>query len=520
MTWRRRAIVVALLVAAMSNAVLVQAAQNIRRWREKPEAFVFEQFGVTPDAWQLDALRAFADPTKPRISLQACAGPGKTAVLAWMGWNFLSCYGDKGEHPKGFAFSVTGDNLRDNLWPEFSKWQERSEYLRTQFTWQAESIFANHHPETWFLTPRSWPKSASPEVQGRTLSGLHGKYILVLGDETGDIPITVLRAGEQALSTRPVFGKIVQAGNPISLEGMLYAASATLRDQWFVIRITGDPDDPKRSPRIDLEWARLQIRTYGRDNPWVKSYLLGQFPDTSLNALLGITEVEDAMQRHLRTDEYDWAQKRLGVDVARFGDDRTVIFPRQGLAAFRPIVMRNARTTDIAARVAMAHAKWGAEQIFVDDTGHWGHGVIDNLIAAGIPSIPLVYHAKALDPRYKNRRAEFWLKGAAWVKNGGALPNIPEMVAELVTPTYTFANGVFVLEEKDQIKKRLGRSPDLADALFETFAIPDMPGGMLAQTRGNTSAKHDFDPYAESRDEGGRGQTLHDADPFSDGRRS
>ena len=89
------------------------------------------------------------------------------------------------------------------------------------------------------------------------------------------------------------------------------------------------------------------------------------------------------MRRHLWIDQYDWAQKRLGVDVVRFGDDRTVIFPRQGLASFRPVVMRNARTTDIAARVMVGMKRWGAELAIIDDTGHWGHGVIDNLAVAG-----------------------------------------------------------------------------------------------------------------------------------------
>jgi phage terminase large subunit len=515
----RRILLLLVLVLTVTDAE-ARAVQSILRWRERPEAFVYEQFGVTPDAWQLDVLKAWADPAQQHIAMQACAGPGKTAVLAWCGWNFLSCYGDRVEHPKGFAFSVTDDNLHDNLWAEMAKWQGCSEYLSTAFTWRHERIYANDHPQTWFLAPRSWPKTANPDEQGKTLSGLHSKYILVLGDEVGAIPATVLRAGEQALSTKPTFGKMLVAGNPISLEGMLYVIATQLRHQWTIVRITGDPDDPKRSPRIDLDWAREQIHTYGRENPWVMSYLLGMFPPASINALLGIEEVQAAMQRHLRRDEYDYAQKRIGVDVARFGDDRTVIFPRQGLASFRPVVMRNARTTDIAARVALAHSGWGAEQIFVDDTGHWGHGVIDNLLAANIPAIPLVYHAPALDKRYKNRRAEFWLEGAKWVKRGGALPNLPEFVAELTTPTYTFMNGVFVLEPKELVKKRLGRSPDLADALFQTFAIPDMPAAQLAGVRRAQTVAHDADPYAERRDDYGIGNATRDFDPFIDVRNS
>ena len=261
-------------------------------------------------------------------------------------------------HALASGVSITLDNLKVNLWSEFSKWHARCPYLSAAFTVTASRIFANDHPDTWFVASRSWPESANSEEQGKTLSGLHPKYIVALIDESGAIPTTVLRAAEQALSNC-VFGKIVQAGNPISREGMLYAADAPLRHLWHVIRITGDPDDPKRSPRIDLAWAQSQLATYGRDNPWVPSYVLGAFPPQSLNTLLTVEEVTAAMEHHLREDAYSWSQRRLGVDVARFGDDRTVIFPRQGLAAFAPIVMRAARTTDIAARVARKIAEWG-----------------------------------------------------------------------------------------------------------------------------------------------------------------
>lgn len=496
MTWRRGLTCLALVALTVSDA----SAANLRRWRAHPEAFVYEQFGVTPDGWQLDALQAFADPTKPRISLQACAGPGKTAVLSWCAWNFLSCYGDVGEHPKGAAVAITSDNLRDNLWSEMAKWQGRSAYLSAAFTWTAERIFAKDHPNTWFFAARAWPKTASPEEQGKTLSGLHSPYVLTMVDESGAVPLPVLRSAEQALSTHPIFGKIIQAGNPLSLEGMLYAAASSLRDQWHVIRITGDPDDPKRSPRIDLEWARQQIRTYGRDNPWVMSYILGQFPPASINALLGVEEVEVAMHRHLRSDAYDWAQKRLGVDVARYGDDRTVIFPRQGLVAFRPVVMRHKRdsavSVDIANRVMAAKAQWGSELEFFDATGGWAAGAVDVMRSNGLGPIDVQFASPAMDPRYANRRAELYFAGAKWVQHGGALPPMPELVAEATVSTYTFHKGKFLIEDKDQVKKRLGRSPDLWDAFLLTHGLPDMPGAALAHVQGRAHVAHDGDPYA------------------------
>jgi phage terminase large subunit len=119
---------------------MTPAAATIQHWRENPVAFVYDNFKVEPDAWQKKVLEAFADPTKHRISMQACAGPGKSAVEAWCGWNFLGCYGEVGEHPKGAAVSITKENLRDNLWAEFAKWQERSEYLKAAFEWQKQQL--------------------------------------------------------------------------------------------------------------------------------------------------------------------------------------------------------------------------------------------------------------------------------------------------------------------------------------------------------------------------------------------
>ena len=63
---------------------------------------------------------------------------------------------------------------------------------------------------------------------------------------------------------------------------------------------------------------------------------------------------------------------------------------------------------------------------------------------------------------------------AEWVKAGGCLPNLPELTAELSAPTYTFVNGKFQMESKDQVKERIGRSPHLADALALTFGIPEV----------------------------------------------
>lgn len=482
------------------------AITTLERWRDHPEAFVREEMGVEPDAWQLEALRAF--PHNNRLAMKACKGPGKTAILAWLVLNFLATR----PNPKIGATSITGDNLATNLWPEISLWMGKSEFCRSTFRWTKTRVEHKAHGSTWFAVARTWPKSGNAEEQANALAGIHGDYCMFVLDESGGIPQAVMVTAEAVLASG-IETKVVQAGNPTHTTGPLYVACTSQRHLWYVITITGDPDDPKRSPRIKIEWAREQIASYGRDNPWVMVNVLGQFPPSSINSLLGVEEVEAAMKRAPREDAYTWAQKRLGVDVARFGDDRTVIFPRQGLMSWKPVIMRNARTTDIAARVMLAENRFGqgGEVLtFVDDTGHWGHGVIDNLIAAGRTPIPLNYAGKAIDPRYKNRRVEFWLKGAEAVRAGAALPYIPEMIPELTEPTYTFVNGVFVLEEKDQIKARIGKSPDLADAYMQTYALEEMPGEVLERIRGRQSARHDADPYIIESS----GNAARDFDPF------
>lgn len=472
---------------------MTAAISKIREWRENPASFVYDNFKVEPDPWQVEVLKAF--PTQRRQALLACKGPGKTAVLSWLSWNFLATR----PNTKIAATSISGDNLADGLWTEMSKWREKSDFLKAAFDWKKTRIVAKDHESTWWMSARTWAKGADSSQQANTLAGLHADYLMFVLDEVGGIPDAVMAAAEAGLSTGKDC-KILMAGNPTHTEGPLYRAATSERHLWHLTSITADPDDPNRTPRVSIEWAREQIEKYGKDNPWVLVNVFGKFPPSSINTLLGPDDVAAAMRRLVKLEDYQYAQKRLGVDVARFGDDRTVLFPRQGLMAFKPVELRNMRTNDIAARIMAAKAKWNSEIEFVDDTGGWGAGVIDALLQAGQSPIPVNYAGKAMDSRFHNKRAEMWWNMAEWIKTRGSLPNLPEMVKELTTPTYTLFNGKFLIEPKDQIKARLGFSPDISDAFCQTFALPDMP----ARHRINgidlnpNQMKSDFDPYRDS----------------------
>lgn len=481
---------------------LAQAQEALRVWKRDPIRMVRDLFQAEPDRWQADALNAWADPAKTHIALSACAGPGKTVVEAWCGWNFLLCYSDGLNHPNGYAVAITGDNLKDNLWKEMTKWYERCPALQHAFEITAERIRSRQFPGTWWITARSFPKTADPEALGRTLSGLHADAIAYFIDESGDMPTAVGRSAEQGLGNCK-WGKIMQAGNPTSHSGMLYQATVQQAHRWYVIRITGDPDDTDRSPRIDVEWAREQIALYGRTNPWVMAFILGQFPPSSLNALLGDADLHAAMRRPLTLDLYQHAQKRIGCDPARFGDDATVLFPRQGRAAFTPVEMRGATGPEVAARWMQAKAKWGSEMDLVDATGGYGDSIIDQCRLAGVNLIDVNFSSRADNRKYFNKRSEMYFRAAEWVKGGGILPNLPSIIGEATVATYWFEHGQFRVVEKAQMKKQLGgRSPDYWDAFCTTFAIAELPSLHTPEGRavlaGAGTVQSDWDPWANT----------------------
>jgi phage terminase large subunit len=468
------------------------AVGTLRRWKASALAFAPECLGVDPEPFQVEQLKAAG--AAQRLALVGSKGVGKTALLAWLIWWFLFTRLDA-----NIAItSISGDNLRDGLHKELALWYARAPILRATFDLQQTRITSRERPLTWWASFRTWSKTADAQAQAETLAGLHADAMMFVLDEAGSIPQAVAVTAEAALASGRDC-KLVLAGNPTSPDGPLYRAAVIDRKHWHVTKVSGDPADPKRSSLVNRAWAQQQIDAYGRDNPWVQVNVLGEFPPAAMNALLGLEEVERAMRRTLRPDMYAWAQKRLGVDVARYGDDRTVIFPRQGLASFRPRVLRHDRgsavSVDIATSVITAKTKWGSELEVFDATGGWAAGAVDVMRASGYTPLDVQFAAPALDPRYANRRAEMWFTLSEWIKGGGALPNMPELLAELTAPTYVFNRGRLQLEPKESVKARIGRSPDLADALALTFAYPDMPAALAGERGAVGKAKIDFDPW-------------------------
>lgn len=482
----------------------ISAIEKLRQWRADPILFVRENFGATPDDWQTEFLISLRD--NQRTVASACKGPGKSCAMAWGGWWFLSVF----PQSKGFATAITGDNLRDNLWAEFALWQKKSKFLSEFFTWQSERIFCNESPETWFISTRQWSRQADKSKQADTLAGLHGLYTIVLIDEAGDIPPGVTEAADASLSTDIGSGRvnrILMTGNPTRTDGPLYDAVKTFSHMWHVIKITGDPNDPKRSKRISIEWARQQIAKWGRDNPWVMTNVLGEFPPAGATKLLGVDVVDAAWKANPKEELWRRSARILGVDQARFGDDKIVFFPRQGLMTWRPREFRNLSYEQIGEQLIRYMDKWDADAAFVDVTGE-GIDLITwcQLRGYGDRIHGINFGSKAVnEERFVNRRAEMYWTMAQFMKDNrglASLPRIVELKQELTTPDYSYdPRGRLIIQAKDEIKDLLQRSPDYADGYVLTFASPVKP---------RFRPEEEYKLYTPK----GRGKVLTDYDPL------
>jgi hypothetical protein len=166
----------------------------------------------------------------------------------------------------------------------------------------------------------------------------------------------------------------------------------------------------------------------------------------------------------------------MALDVAQFGDDRSVLTMRQGVVVWDPTVWRGLGPSDLLDRVAVLVAKHQPDAVFVAVTGGYGQSVYEGLVKLGYPAIAVDESSSASTPRFLNKRAEIWWNGCDFVRKFACLPNDPELAAELCLPTYTFGTTgkrtTFKIQSKKEIKELYGASPDKADSYLLTFARP------------------------------------------------
>ena len=297
---------------------------------------------------------------------------------------------------------------------------------------------------------------------------------------------------QPALSDRLGWSIFIGTPSGINLFSELYY-KAIDEDEWAAARFTVYDTDslhPNEVTRLKRDMS---------ETSFAREYLC-DFAAQGDDQLIALADTEDAAKRTYQSDHVKMSPVVLGIDPARFGDDRSVVFRRQGKQGFKPIVYRGIDNMDLAARVANLIEEHNPDAVFCDAGA--GSGVIDRLRQLSYDVIEIPFGGKATKPeQYINRRTEMWWLMKQWIEEGGAIPNDTALKQELATPIYWYDNvGRKVLESKDQIKKRLqgAGSPDLADALALTFALPVAKKEMediYIKRRKVSTGKKDYDPY-------------------------
>jgi len=244
----------------------------------------------------------------------------------------------------------------------------------------------------------------------------------------------------------------------------LYQQASRDKD-WYVCMYRAD-----ESNIIDEE--ELESMKSQMTQAEIRQELYCDFTASAFNVLITIDLATEASKRKKTEADILYAPKIIGVDVARFGDDRSIIQRRQGLNAFPPKILKGIDNMELASLLIAEINEFEPDAVFVD--GGRGEGVIDRCRQLGYDVIEVPFGGRAnKDARYKNKRMEMWDEMRLWLEAGGAIPDLPELKTDLVVPEFSFdsANRM-LLESKEKIKERLGKSTDLGDALALTFAHP------------------------------------------------
>ena len=294
--------------------------------------------------------------------------------------------------------------------------------------------------------------------------GIHAPHVMVIFDEATGVSADIWQAAE-GLAVGPN-DRFLAIGNPTNpLSEFKRACDSGL---WNVIELSGEEHpnvlqgEAVIPGAVTKEWIDERLIEYGgKDTPLYRARVLGRWPDQSEDSLISLAVVEAAQQRWTAPEGKLMA---AGCDVARFGADETVVAMIYEAGMVAPLSVR--RGQDLMATAGQLKVL-GAEKLGVDDGG-LGGGVTDRLVEQKIAVVPVVAGSSATDDsHFVNLRAEMWWALREALKAGDiSLPDDRKLAADLTNVKFGYdSRGRVKLESKDEIRKRIGRSPDRGDAL-------------------------------------------------------
>lgn len=455
-----------------------------------------------PMDWQIEVLQ---DLGRGLITIEEAIqiartsghGIGKSALVAWIILWAISTF----EDTKGVVTANTENQLKTKTWAEVAKWH-RLFIAREYFRMTATALFAADplHERTWRIDMVPWS-----ERNTEAFAGLHnqGKRIIVVFDEGSAIPDVIWEVTEGALTDRDTQIIWMVFGNPTRNKGRFRDCFPGGR---FAHRWNSAAIDSRSVPISNKSQLDRWIADYGEDSDFVRVRVRGMFPRVDSESFISHVSATQAVEREVMSQG---GTVVLGVDVGRFGDDPSVIYPRCGRDGLsRDIEIHyGLDTMTFAGKVAAAFLRHGANICMVDGGGVGG-GVVDRLRQLQIPVIDVDFGSKADGysgdgVRYANKRAEIWGEMRKWLETG-SIPNILTgenitLVDELTAPTYGLtAKEAIQLESKKEMRARGVASPNVADALACTFAFPTYEYESVSPiAKAKPTVAPDYDPFSQ-----------------------
>ena len=312
--------------------------------------------------------------------------------------------------------------------------------------------------------------------EGENFAGLSGGHFLICIDEASGFSESIF---DTVWGNMAGGAHLLLTGNPTQPAGTFFDSHHQSKEQWVTYQVSAY-DIAAESEGVPglatLEWCEARLKQWGPDDPRYAVRVLGKWPDTSTQSVVPYYLVMAAQARWQEAPAEGLL--RIGVDPARFGDDLSVVSVRRGQKLIKQVTFGGLDGHQLGGRVAKISAEYHVKgehlpKIIVDEVGV-GASCVDWLNHNTAHSIyPHSGASKAmLEDKYVNARTEGWFMFSDWLKNGGAIPECPSLEADLLAPMYTFdvSKDRYKLERKDEIKKRLGRSPDRGDsAVMSTY---------------------------------------------------
>ena len=474
---------------------------------DSPVAFAREVLGVELWHKQVEVLTALTGHRRVAVKAGNGLGKGFCAAVAVL-WFVHS-------RPDAIVLTTapTFRQVRHILWRQ----------IRRLHGPAAETLGGKMLDTRWELPDGRYAMGLSADGADQ-FQGFHSPNVFIVVDEAEGVGDEIYEAIESVMtSAEPL---LLLIGNPTTMTGAFRRAFFEERRIYRTITISALDSPNVQAGRVVIpglttpRWVEERREIWGEDNPVYRARVLGEFPDQGDNTLLNLSDIEAATRRPrnnslpahnplslegegwgegetpatnhspmpanaknpLSLEGEGWGEGEipaagkviLGVDVARFGADRSVILRRRGDRVEDIRVLRQMDTMQLAGWVAAAIRECSPAQVYVDEIGV-GAGVVDRLRELGHPVRGVnVAHKARQDGLYLNLRAEgYWTLRQRFMSGSISIPADNQLVGELAALRYGYdSQGRLRMESKDEMRKRGLPSPDKADALMLAFLAP------------------------------------------------